>query len=107
MTDADKTVFAMVRDSLQDCIDANTATDPVRRPAHYVLDVRGVEVECIDLIRALVADEKGEAAYYLGNCLKYLWRRKHKGSELQDLRKARQYLNWLIEHMEAECQRDT
>ncbi len=84
-----------------DAFDGITDTDPVERPAHYVLTVRGVQLECIDVIRALIADEVGETAYYFGNLLKYLWRRKRKGTELQDLRKARQYLDWLIEHKEA------
>lgn len=105
MTDADKTVFEMVRDSLQDCIDANTATDPVQRPAHYVLVTpRGPLEITRDVIAPWLERARvvGCRALYYGTALQYILRAPHKGTELQDLRKARQYLGWLIEHKEAE-----
>lgn len=37
--------------------------------------------------------------YYLGNALKYLLRFQNKNG-LEDLKKARVHLNWLIEKME-------
>ena len=35
--------------------------------------------------------------YLKGNVLKYLARYRHKGTPLEDLKKARVYLDWLIE----------
>lgn len=67
--------------------------DMVDRPNHYTAGMpEGVEV--IDIINA-----QG-AGYLHGNVLKYMLRWKFKNG-LEDLRKARVYLNWLIEKVEA------
>ena len=57
--------------------------DPVNHPAHY--KVGGIET--IDFIEA-----KG-LTYHLGNVVKYVTRSDHKGDKLQDLEKARWYLD--------------
>jgi hypothetical protein len=57
--------------------------DPVNHPAHY--KVGGIET--IDFIEA-----KG-LTYHLGNAVKYIARADHKGNRLQDLEKARWYLD--------------
>jgi hypothetical protein len=57
--------------------------DPVNHPAHY--KVGGIET--IDFIEA-----KG-LTYHLGNAVKYITRADHKGNRLQDLEKARWYLD--------------
>lgn len=69
--------------------------DQVEHPRHYT---RG-GIECIEAIKASMcpADFCG---YCKGNILKYLWRWEDKGG-LQDLKKARVYLNWMIETAEA------
>ena len=56
--------------------------DPVNHPAHY--KVGGIET--IDFIEA-----KG-LTYHLGNAVKYISRADHKGNRLQDLQKAKWYL---------------
>jgi hypothetical protein len=66
--------------------------DEIISPAHYAF----AEVECIDAIRAQMSKEE-LAGYYRGNVVKYLWRYKTKGG-LQDLKKAKVYLEWLIQH---------
>lgn len=67
--------------------------DMVDRPNHYTAGMpEGVEV--IDIINAQ------EAGYLHGNVLKYMLRWKFKNG-LEDLKKARVYLNWLIEKVEA------
>ena len=66
-------------------------TSAVNHPSHYTTG----GIECIDAIRAQLTDE-GFAAYCQGNTAKYLWRHKHKGG-LEDLNKAKVYLEWLIE----------
>jgi len=67
-----------------------TQSDPVERPAHYTR----AGVECIDVIEAL------GLGYRLGNAMKYLWRAGHKGSMVEDLRKARWYIDREIARLE-------
>jgi len=63
--------------------------DPVSKPVHYISD----GVEAIDYIKQQVEDP---CSYLEGNVLKYMHRYKRKGKPVEDLRKARQYLDWLI-----------
>ena len=67
--------------------------DLVSHPKHYQSN-SGLEV--IDAIRAFTEDLTGVESYYTGNILKYMCRWKKKNG-LEDLKKARQYLDWLIE----------
>lgn len=57
--------------------------DPVNNPKHYTSHPSGVE--CIQ-----VTEHFG---FNLGNVIKYLWRAEEKGAPLEDLRKARWYLD--------------
>lgn len=68
--------------------------DNVNHPAHYVQG----GIECIEAIKASLGKE-GFAAYCKGNIEKYLWRYEHKNG-IEDLKKARVYLNWMIEELE-------
>lgn len=78
---------------LVDTSDESSEPDMVDRPNHYTAGMpEGVEV--IDIINA-----QG-AGYLHGNVLKYVLRWKFKNG-LEDLKKARVYLNWLIEKVEA------
>lgn len=70
--------------------------DNVNHPNHYKSKT-GLEV--IDVIRAFTEDMNGLEGYYTGNVLKYMCRWKKKNG-LEDLKKARVYLNWLIDEME-------
>lgn len=72
-----------------DCVKHNTY-DTVNHPAHYTQG----GVECIDAIEAAVGD--GFAGYCAGNVIKYVWRYRNKGGA-EDLKKARWYLDRLIE----------
>lgn len=67
--------------------------DPVSHPNHYQSKT-GLEV--IDVIRAFTEDLTGVESYYTGNILKYMCRWKKKNG-LEDLKKAHQYLDWLID----------
>ena len=67
-------------------------SDPIN-PQHYKRD----GIECIEAIKAALVD--GFQDYLRGNVLKYLWRYKERNG-IEDLRKARQYLEWLIEESE-------
>ena len=70
--------------------------DNVNHPNHYKSKT-GLEV--IDVIRAFTEDMNGLEGYYTGNVLKYMCRWKKKNG-LEDLKKARVYLNWLIDEIE-------
>lgn len=73
-----------------------TNIDNVNHPSHYKSKT-GLEV--IDVIRAFTEDMNGLEGYYTGNVLKYMCRWKKKNG-LEDLKKARVYLNWLIDEVE-------
>lgn len=64
--------------------------DPVNRPEHYTLG----SIEVFDFIKAW------ELSFAEGNVVKYVVRAPHKGRELQDLKKARWYLDQLIKDAE-------
>lgn len=72
-------------------------SDNVNKPSHY--NAGGVET--IEGIKAALGD--GFSDYCLGNVLKYVWRCKHKGKLIEDLRKAAKYLEWAIEAAESNC----
>ena len=67
--------------------------DPIVRPAHYTFSA----IEPIDVI------EMWALGFHLGNVLKYLARAGRKGSKLDDLRKARWYLDREIKRMEEDA----
>lgn len=66
--------------------------DSIHHPAHYA---EGRAYEPIDVI------EDWELNYRLGNCVKYVSRAGRKQDQLEDLRKARWYLDREIEHLES------
>lgn len=55
----------------------------IEHPAHY----QGEGVECIDAIEA------AGLGYHLGCAVKYIWRAGRKGDAIQDLLKARWYID--------------
>lgn len=57
--------------------------DPVTHPAHYTSHPSGIE--CIQITEHM--------NFCLGNVIKYLWRADGKGVPIQDLKKARWYLD--------------
>lgn len=67
----------------------------VSHPPHYQSET-GLEV--IDVIEAFTFDLKGIEATDTGNILKYICRWNNKNG-LQDLEKARWYLQHLIDHV--------
>jgi hypothetical protein len=71
--------------------------DIVNNPPHY----NQAGIECIDAIRAATGD--GFQYYLQGNIMKYLWRYRYKNG-LEDLKKARWYLDALIEDRTNESQ---
>lgn len=69
-------------------------TDMVNSPPHYA---KGA-IECIDAIAVATADLQGMEAVCTANAIKYLWRWKFKNG-VEDLQKARWYLDRLIQEM--------
>ncbi|MDU7339331.1 MAG: DUF3310 domain-containing protein [Clostridium sp.] len=65
--------------------------DIINHPDHYTAG----KVECIDAIEASVEGLVGIEAVYTAHIHRYVWRWKHKNG-LEDLRKARWYLEMLI-----------
>ena len=70
--------------------------DPAVNPGHYK-SKNGLEV--IDCIEAFTEDLTGVEAVCVGNILKYICRYKKKNG-LTDCRKARWYIEKLIQHLE-------
>jgi len=64
----------------------------VTKPAHY----NKGGIEAIDYIKQQLGDGFGD--YCAGNVMKYVHRFKYKNG-LEDLKKARVYLDWLIEDL--------
>lgn len=77
-------------------VPAITKLDMVNHPNHYTQG----GIECIKAIEASMPSE-GFQDYCKGNVLKYVWRFRQKNG-LEDLKKARVYLNWMIESLEKE-----
>lgn len=71
------------------------AEDNINSPKHYKL--YGMDIESIDVIRAVDHDLDGTEGFFTGNVLKYMIRWKKKNG-IEDLQKARKYLDWLIEY---------
>lgn len=64
-------------------------TETVNHPPHYNKHPSGVE--CIDVVEHM--------SFNVGNAVKYLWRADHKSAPIEDLRKARWYIDREIERL--------
>lgn len=65
--------------------------DPVNTPSHYMSHPSGIE--CIQ-----VTEHMG---FCLGNAIKYIWRAGLKGGAVEDLKKARWYLDREIARLDS------
>lgn len=68
-------------------------TEKINHPQHYGGDV---VYECIKVIEAWGLDKD----FLIGNCIKYLSRAGKKGDLLEDLKKAKWYLDRKIKNLE-------
>lgn len=66
--------------------------DAVNHPDHYTTHPSGVE--CIQITEHM--------GFLDGNAMKYLWRHRDKGKPVEDLKKARWYIDRLIAKYERE-----
>lgn len=71
----------------------------VNHPDHYQ-NIAGVEA--IDILNDVVKDLPGKQAAMLWNAMKYLFRFQKKNG-VEDIKKARNYLDYLIADMDATC----
>ena len=69
---------------------ANQQTDMVNSPPHYTQHPSGIE--CIQVTEHM--------SFNVGNAVKYLWRCDLKGNPLEDLKKARFYVEREIKRRE-------
>lgn len=66
--------------------------DLINHPPHYTQG----SIEVIDAI------EDWQLGFHAGNVVKYVARHEHKGKPIEDLQKARWYLDRLIANLEVE-----
>lgn len=70
--------------------------DNINKPSHY----KGANgLEAIDVVHNFVGSLSGASAFFWGNAIKYMLRFQKKNG-LEDLKKARKNLDWLIEELE-------
>lgn len=65
------------------------------KPDHYVRS----GMSCMGVIRLFVMGCTPTVAFMMGNVVKYLWRWQGKNG-VEDLRKAREYLDMMIKELE-------
>jgi len=86
----------MMEEAEQAGKEAYSNVDMVNSPPHY----NQTGIECIHAISAATGD--GFKHYLQGNILKYLWRFDYKEKPVEDLEKAKWYLDKLIEEVMAD-----
>ena len=85
--------YKEIRDALNN--GEGGAVDVVNSPPHY----KTGGIEAIEGIEASMGPE-AYAGYLKGSVTKYLWRYEKKGKPLEDLKKARWFLDRLIQKVE-------
>ena len=70
--------------------------DMVNSPSHYTSG----DMETIDIIRHVIGSYNGFQALLAGNIVKYICRANFKGNKLQDLKKAKWYMDRLVKEEE-------
>jgi hypothetical protein len=95
MTEEEKSEAWEEAEKRMDAIGQNGGTgehyDAVNHPAHYMTHASGIE--CIQITEHM--------SFCLGNAVKYIWRADLKHDALEDLKKARWYLDREIARREA------
>jgi hypothetical protein len=84
---------ATQRKARGESMSAKAKSETVNHPAHY----NAGSIEVIDAI------DDWKLSFCLGNSVKYIARAKHKGRELEDLKKALWYLQHEIANKDKEC----
>lgn len=79
----------------QEVVEEAKKNDAVNHPKHYTQG----NVECIDALESATINKRGIEAVCVANVIKYLWRYESKNG-LQDVKKAKWYLEKLIKELE-------
>ena len=81
-------------------MEAEQMEDMVNSPSHYT----NGSIECIDAMKSMMhgAIVSAFISYCWGASFKYLWRWHYKGKPIQDLEKAKWYINKMIEKLKGE-----
>ena len=69
--------------------------DNVNKPNHYQLNIKGNNIQVIDIIDEVVKDYKSQQAFKIANVIKYVLRASKKNG-IEDLKKARKYIDMLV-----------
>lgn len=93
--------YKAIRDALNLEVVSDEVVDVVNSPPHY----KSGGIEAIEGIEASMEPE-AYAGYLKGNIMKYMWRYERKGKPIEDLKKARWYLDRLIAAQEKVSSRD-
>ena len=70
--------------------------DIINKPNHYQLNVKGNNIQVIDIIDEVVKDYKPQEAFKIANVIKYILRASKKNGK-QDLKKAKKYIEMLLD----------
>jgi len=84
-----------IKETLAEEYERSKKEDNVNHPSHYTQG----SIECIDAITEATKHLLGIAAVCVANIIKYVWRYPFKNG-VEDLYKARWYLDELIKHEE-------
>ncbi len=77
------------------CCNKESNVDMVNHPSHYTQG----GIECIDALKAATVSKTGIEAVCTANAIKYLWRYEEKNG-IEDVKKARWYIDRLIKELE-------
>ena len=86
--------LAIAYDHVYKNMDEN-APDMVNHPQHYTQG----GIECIDALKAATVGKRGIEAVCVANVIKYLWRYEKKNG-IEDVRKAKFYIERLLKELE-------
>ena len=92
-----KRVIDYINSYRNDIIKINNSDnfDNVNRPNHYQLNIKGNNIQVIDIIDEVVKDYKPQEAFKIANVIKYVLRASKKNGK-EDLKKARKYIDMLV-----------
>lgn len=86
-------------------MDGYHVSDPVDHPIHYLTS----GIECIDAIESATEGLPPTEAFCIGTAIKYLWRYRKKSRPIEDLQKAKWYIdrtiNLILGHKEESNER--
>ncbi len=80
----------------KDLENIDDSEDIIDKPNHYQLNIKGDNIQVIDIIDEIVKDYKPQEAFKIANVIKYVLRASKKNGK-QDLKKAKKYIEMLLD----------